>query len=78
MGRLSEGRSVQIVRLLKQAGLEWYRSRTFELGAALAFYAIFSVAPVIVPAFASETERERGASHSEAACLTPNAEPTMP
>jgi membrane protein len=51
MGRLSEGRSVQIVRLLKQAGLEWYTSRTFELGAALAFYAIFSIAPVIVLAF---------------------------
>ena len=51
MGRLSEGRCVQIVRLLKQTGLEWYRSKTFELGAALAFYAIFSVAPVIVLAF---------------------------
>jgi len=51
MGRLSAGRSVRIVRLLKQAGLEWYKSRTFELGAALAFYAIFSVAPVVVLAF---------------------------
>jgi len=40
-----------IVRLLKQTGLEWYQSRPFELGAALAFYAIFSVAPVIVLAF---------------------------
>jgi len=28
-----------------------YRSRTFELGAALAFYAIFSITPVIVLAF---------------------------
>ena len=51
MGRLSGGKSVQIVRLLKQTGLEWYKSRTFELGAALAFYAIFSIAPVIVLAF---------------------------
>jgi membrane protein len=42
---------VQIARLLKQAGVEWYKSRTFELGAALAFYAIFSIAPVIVLAF---------------------------
>jgi membrane protein len=42
---------MQFVRLLKQACLEWYRSKTFELGAALAFYAIFSVAPVIVLAF---------------------------
>ena len=51
MGRLGGGRSVQIVRLLKQTWLEWYQSRTFELGAALAFYAIFSIAPVIVLAF---------------------------
>ena len=42
---------MRIVRLLKQTGLEWCQSRTFELGAALAFYAIFSVAPVIVLAF---------------------------
>lgn len=42
---------MRIVRLLKQTVLEWYQSRTFELGAALAFYAIFSVAPVIVLAF---------------------------
>lgn len=42
---------MQIVHLLKQAWLEWYQSRTFELGAALAFYAIFSIAPVIVLAF---------------------------
>ncbi len=39
------------MRLLKQTGLEWYTSKTFELGAALAFYAIFSVAPVMVLAF---------------------------
>lgn len=39
---------MQIARLLKKTGLEWYESRTFELGAALAFYAIFSIAPVIV------------------------------
>jgi membrane protein len=51
MGRLKERRTVQVVRLLKQAGLQWYKSRTFELGAALAFYAIFSIAPVIVLAF---------------------------
>ena len=51
MGRHREGRGVQIVRLLKQAGLKWYKSKTFELGAALAFYAIFSIAPVIVLAF---------------------------
>jgi len=42
---------VRIVHLLKQTWLEWYQSRTFELGAALAFYAIFSIAPVIVLAF---------------------------
>jgi membrane protein len=42
---------MRIVRLLKQTVLEWCQSRTFELGAALAFYAIFSVTPVIVLAF---------------------------
>ena len=31
MGRLGGGKVVQIVRLLKQTGLEWYKSRTFEL-----------------------------------------------
>ena len=40
-----------IVRLLKQTSLQWHQSRAFELGAALAFYAIFSIAPVIVLAF---------------------------
>lgn len=42
---------MQILRLLKQTWLEWYRSNAFEIGAALAFYAIFSIAPVIVLAF---------------------------
>lgn len=51
MARLREGRSVQIVQVLKQTWLEWYDSRAFEMGAALAFYAIFSIAPVIVLAF---------------------------
>lgn len=56
MVRLREGKSEQIWheqiwRLLKQTVLEWYGSRTIEIGAALAFYAIFSIAPVIVLAF---------------------------
>ena len=50
-GHADHPESVQFVRLLKQTWLEWYQSRTFELGAALAFYAIFSIAPVIVLAF---------------------------
>ena len=41
----------QIVRLLKQTWLEWYQSNAFEIGAALAYYAIFSIAPVMVLAF---------------------------
>ncbi len=68
MGRLSAGRSVRIVRLLKQAGLEWYTSRTFELGAALAFYAIFSIAPVIVLAF---TERPTRCNEPGTSCIRP-------
>ena len=39
------------VRLLKQTWVKWYESNAFEIGAALAFYAIFTVAPVIVLAF---------------------------
>jgi membrane protein len=42
---------MQIVSLLKQTGLEWWNSNAFEVAAALAFYAIFSIAPVIVLAF---------------------------
>lgn len=51
MGRFSKHRGVPIVRLLKQTSLVWYQARAFEIGAALAFYAIFSIAPVIVLAF---------------------------
>lgn len=40
-----------IVRLLKETWSQWYQSNAFQVGAALAFYAIFSVAPVIVLAF---------------------------
>ena len=50
-GRADHPGRVQIVRLLKQTWLEWYQSNAFELGAALAFYAIFSIAPVMVLAF---------------------------
>ena len=42
---------MQLARLLKQTWLGWYRSNAFEIGASLAFYAIFSVAPVLVLAF---------------------------
>jgi membrane protein len=51
MGRPSRWKPVQIVRLLQQTVLEWYTSKTFERGAALAFYAIFSIAPIIVLTF---------------------------
>ena len=50
-GQADHSERLHFVRLLKETWLEWYQSRTFELGAALAFYAIFSVAPVIVLAF---------------------------
>ena len=42
---------MQLWRLLKQTVSAWYGARTIELGAALAFYAVFSIAPVIVLAF---------------------------
>ena len=45
------GKVCRSCRLLKQTWLEWYQSNAFEIGAALAFYAIFSIAPVMVLAF---------------------------
>jgi membrane protein len=50
-GPANHPESVRFARLLRQTWLEWFQSRTLELGAALAFYAIFSIAPVIVLAF---------------------------
>lgn len=44
---------MRIVRLLTETAQEWYQSKAFELGAALAFYAVFSVAPIIVLAFSA-------------------------
>lgn len=41
----------EMVWLLKQTWLAWWHSNAFEIGAALAFYAIFSIAPVMVLAF---------------------------
>jgi membrane protein len=38
--------------LLKETAVEWFESRTFELGAALAYYAVFSIAPILVIALA--------------------------
>jgi membrane protein len=37
-----------VLRPLKRAAVTWYASRTFELGAALAYYAIFAIAPMIL------------------------------
>ena len=36
------------VQLLKKTALEWWKDNTFRLAAALAFYTIFSVAPVLL------------------------------
>jgi YihY family inner membrane protein len=37
-----------IFRLLKTAGTRWWGDNTFQLGAALAYYTIFSLAPVVL------------------------------
>jgi membrane protein len=34
--------------VLKEAALAWYGDKTFQLGAALAYYGIFAIAPMIV------------------------------
>ena len=37
-----------IVQMLKKAALDWYDDNTFMLGAALAYYAVFATAPVLL------------------------------
>jgi membrane protein len=36
------------VRLLMEAAKQWFSDNTFEIGAAMAFYALFSISPLIV------------------------------
>jgi membrane protein len=36
------------VRLLAQTATEWYEDKALELGAALAYYAVFSISPIIL------------------------------
>jgi membrane protein len=38
--------------LLKQTCIDWYNDNTFVLGAALAYYTVFSIAPVLIIAIA--------------------------
>ena len=39
-------------RLLAESMQRWYAANTFELGAALAYYAVFSISPLVVLAVA--------------------------
>lgn len=41
-------RQATIIQLLKKAAEDWYEGKTFMLGAALAFYAVFAIAPVLL------------------------------
>src|SRR5262245_53193952 len=43
-------RPKEMFKLLKAAFWRWYGDNTFRLGAALAYYTVFSIAPVIVMA----------------------------
>jgi membrane protein len=43
---VSRGR--ELLGLLKDAVREWYSERTFQLGAAMAFYAVFSLSPLLL------------------------------
>jgi membrane protein len=45
-------RRLRPLDLLLRAAGQWYGDKTFELGAALAYYAVFSIAPVILIAIA--------------------------
>jgi membrane protein len=40
----------ELVRQLKATGLGWYEGETFHLGAALAYYSVFSIAPILMVA----------------------------
>jgi membrane protein len=42
-GKMAEG-----WQLLKATGMEWWKDNTFRLAASLAFYTIFSIAPVLL------------------------------
>src|SRR5262245_38553743 len=41
-------RSVNLLALLKDAAREWSADKTVRLGAALAYYAVFSLAPLLL------------------------------
>jgi membrane protein len=42
----------EVGRLLARAARQWYELNTFQLGAALAFYGVFAVAPILMIALA--------------------------
>ncbi len=48
--RDSDGRPTSAVSLLVETGKAWYRDKTFELGAALAYYAVFAISPIVLMA----------------------------
>jgi membrane protein len=53
--------------ILKEAAEDWYWDKTFEMGAALAFYAVFTIAPMLVLAIAvAGLFLGRSAAHAEA------------
>lgn len=47
-GWLMRAGESQIVQLLVQSASEWSKDKVYQLGAALSYYAIFSMAPVLV------------------------------
>src|SRR5947209_867512 len=42
----------KVWQVLKDTSEEWVASRTFELGAALAYYGVFAIAPILIIALA--------------------------
>ncbi len=45
---MSHTRSISLRRLLQQTAIEWWNDNTFRLAASVAFYTIFSLAPVLL------------------------------
>jgi len=51
-GLWQSARQTMPVRLLAQAAHDWYHDKTFEMGAALAYYAVFAVSPIVMMSIA--------------------------
>jgi membrane protein len=50
--RTAKMKCKELIRVLKESVIEWHNSDAFTLGAALAYYAVFAIAPTLIIALA--------------------------